>query len=85
MPEVSRFLGISIYMYFADHAPPHFHAEYGEFEITVEIEAGVVTGKFPRRALGHVLAWYNLHRSELAEDWDLARQKLPLKPIAPLE
>ena len=39
MPEVSRFLGITIYLYYADHAPPHFHAEYGEFEITVDIEA----------------------------------------------
>lgn len=85
MPEVSRFLGITIYMYYADHAPPHFHAEYGEFEITVEINSGVVTGKFPRRAMGHVLEWYNLHRGELAADWGLAQQKLPLSPIAPLE
>jgi hypothetical protein len=38
-----------IYMYYRDHAPPHFHAEYAEFEITVEIETGVITGKFPRR------------------------------------
>lgn len=85
MPELSRFLGIVIYMYYRDHAPPHFHAEYGEFEITVEIETGVVTGKFPRRALSHVLEWYSLHRSELTEDWRLARQKLPVKPITPLE
>ena len=85
MPEVSRFLGITIYMYYSDHAPPHFHAEYGEFEITVEINSGVVTGRFPRRALGHTLEWYNLHRSEQAEDWSLAQQKLPLRPIAPLE
>lgn len=49
MPEISRFLGILIYMYYREHAPPHFHAEYGEFEITVEIESGVVSGRFPRR------------------------------------
>ena len=49
MPEISRFLGIVIRMYFRDHAPPHFHAEYGEYEITVEIGTGVVAGKFPRQ------------------------------------
>jgi hypothetical protein len=55
VPELSRFLGIVIYMYNREHAPPHFHAEYAEFEITVEIATGVVTGKFPRRALNLVL------------------------------
>lgn len=85
MPELSRFLGIVIYMYYRDHAPAHFHAEYGEFEITLDIESGVVTGKFPRRALNLVLEWYTLHKDELAENWLLARQKLPLNPISPLE
>jgi hypothetical protein len=85
MPELSRFLGIVIYMYYQDHAPSHFHAEYGEFEATVEIDSGVVTGKFPRRALGLVLEWYTLHKDELAENWRLAKQKLPLNPISPLE
>jgi hypothetical protein len=42
MPEISRFLGIVIAMYYDDHVPPHFHAKYGEFEITVEIESGAV-------------------------------------------
>jgi hypothetical protein len=85
MPELARFLGIVVYMYHRDHAPAHFHAEYGEFEITVEIATGVVTGRFPRRALHLVLEWYTLHRDELAEDWRLAQQKLPLMPIHPLE
>jgi len=85
MPELTRFLGIVIYMYHRDHHPAHFHAEYGEFEVTVEIESGVVTGKFPRRALNLVLEWYTLHKDELVEDWRLAQQKLPLKPINPLE
>ena len=49
MPEISRFRGIVIRMYFRDHVPPHFHAEYGENEITVEIETGMIEGKFPRR------------------------------------
>lgn len=57
MPEISRFLGIVIRMYYRDHAPPHFHAEYGEYEITVTIHGGVVEGKFPKRALSAVLEW----------------------------
>lgn len=72
MPELSRFLGTVIYMYYRDHAPPHFHAEYAEFEIVVEIESGIVAGKFLRRALNLVMEWYSLHKAELAADWNLA-------------
>jgi len=85
MPEISRFLGIVIGMFYRDHGPPHFHAAYGEFEITVEIETGAVAGRFPRRALAHVLEWAQAHRAELLENWDLARQAKPLRPIEPLE
>ncbi len=85
MPEISRFLGIVIYMYYREHAPPHFHAEYGEYEITIEIQTGVVTGKFPRRVLNAVLEWYVLHKDELIENWEFAEQKMPLKKIEPLE
>ena len=85
MPELSRFLGIVIYMYYRDHAPPHFHAEYAEFEITVDIQSGAVTGKFPTRALNLVMEWYSLHKPELAEDWSLAQSKQPLNTIDPLE
>ncbi|MCG3135287.1 MAG: hypothetical protein HMLKMBBP_02851 [Planctomycetes bacterium] len=85
MPELSRFLGIVIRMYYRDHAPPHFHAEYGDYEIVVEIETGVVAGRFPPRALRHVLDWLSEHRDELIEDWRLARESRPLRPIAPLE
>ena len=60
MPEVSRFLGIVIAMYYNDHAPPHFHARYEAFEITVRLADGVVEGRFPRRALNLVLEWYTL-------------------------
>ena len=85
MPEISRFLGIVIAMFYRDHAPAHFHAFYGEFEITVQIDSGVVTGEFPRRALAHVLEWHTLHKTELLTDWDLARDRKPLRKIAPLE
>lgn len=85
MPEISRFLGIVIAMYYNVHAPPHFHARYGDFEITVRIADGVVEGRFPRRALNLVLEWYSLHQDELAKDWDLARERKPLRRIDPLE
>jgi hypothetical protein len=85
MPEISRFLGIVIRMFYRDHAPPHFHAEYGEHEITVEIETGEVNGHFPRRALGAVLEWTELHRNELMADWQLAREEQALNRIEPLE
>lgn len=85
MPIISRFLGIVITMYWDDHLPPHFHAKYGEHEITVNIPDGVVEGRFPKRALRHVLEWYELHKDELTEDWELCRQKEMPKPIEPLE
>ena len=85
MPELSRFLGIVIAMFHKDHEPAHFHAFYGEHEITVRISDGQVTGSFPRRGQGHVLEWYKLHKGELEEAWQLAQDRLPLKRIAPLE
>jgi hypothetical protein len=85
VPEISRFLGIVIMMNYNDHDPPHFHCRYGRDKISVRIADGMVTGKFPARALAHVLEWWNMHREELAEDWSLARQRLPLRAIEPLE
>ncbi len=66
-------------------SPPHFHATYGEYEITVGIEDGVVRGEFPRRALGLVLEWYQAHRDELRENWKLPKLRKPLRRIPPLE
>jgi hypothetical protein len=85
MPEISRFLGIVIAILYREHNPPHFHASYGSYDITVGILDGVVTGSFPKRALRLVLEWYELHQAELLENWELAQQRMPLKPIAPLE
>jgi hypothetical protein len=85
VPEISRFLGIVIAILYREHDPPHFHATYGEYGITVGILDGVVNGEFPKRALRHVLEWHELHRAELLEDWNLARQHEHLKPIPPLE
>lgn len=85
MPVVSRFLGIVIVIQYRDHEPPHFHARYGEHEVLVEIETGRVIGSFPPRALKLVQEWRMLRSDALAEGWRLARERLPLKPIAPLE
>jgi hypothetical protein len=72
-------------MFYRDHAPPHFHAIYGEYEITVEIESGVIDGRFPKRALKLVFEWLELHREELLENWRLAEDRRPLNKIEPLE
>lgn len=85
MPEICRFLGILISMMWNDHSPPHFHARYNEYEIVVEIETGVTTGTFPKRALRLVLEWYEIHKDELLVDWELCRQAQKPKSIAPLE
>jgi hypothetical protein len=85
MPVISRFLGIAIAMLYRDHNPPHFHAVYGEHEITVAIEDGTITGRLPRRAQALVLEWLSLHRDELRANWERARAGEPLLPIPPLE
>jgi hypothetical protein len=72
-------------MYWNDHSPPHFHAKYGEYEITVNIETGVVEGKFPKRALKLVLEWYEIYKDELKENWELCQHNKPTQPINPLE
>jgi hypothetical protein len=85
MPEISRFLGIVIGIFYSEHGVAHFHAVYGEHEISVELESGIVHGEFPARALRLVLEWASLHRQELIENWKLAKDGRPLKHIAPLE
>ena len=85
MPEICRFLGIVITMYYRDHGPPHFHAIYGDYAVTISIREESVTGKFPTRALKLVLEWCELHKEELLENWELAQQRRALKSIAPLE
>jgi len=85
MPIISRFFGIIIYMYWRDHAPPHFHAKYQDDEITVDIETGEVTGQMSRRALRMIEEWRQAHIDELRVDWQLAESKKELRRIDPLE
>ena len=85
MPIISRFYGIAVYMYWNDHAPPHFHAKYQGDEVTVDILTGTVTGRMSRRALAMIEEWRCLHRGELEDNWERSQEKRVLNPIAPLE
>ena len=86
MPEISRFLGIVIRMYFDDHAPAHFHAYYAETTGRVGLSPiGVIDGNLPPRVLSLIVEWANLHEAQLAEDWRRLRDHQPAIPIAPLE
>lgn len=85
MPEISRFYGIVIKMYFADHAPPHFHAEYAEHEARIAIDSlALLSGQLPPRAMGLVAEWTTLHQQELLSVWDRARKSEPLGRVEPL-
>jgi hypothetical protein len=85
VPEISRFLGVVISMYFREHGVAHFHAVYGVHQISVEVQSRTVRGTFPPRLLRHVVVWAALHEVELLANWELARQGKPLNRIMPLE
>ena len=86
MPEISRFLGIVIRMYYLDHTPAHFHASYGGAEVQVCIEPpGVLGGRLPPRVLALVIEWGTIHQGELLENWRRLRANQPPLYIAPLE
>ena len=84
MPTISLFYGIRITMNYNEHNPPHFHAEYQDFEVTVDIQTGSITGTMPRRALKLIWAWLDNHKKDLLENWENARDRKPLKQIDPL-
>jgi Domain of unknown function (DUF4160) len=85
MPTISTFYGILIQMFWNEHAPPHFHALYAEYEVLIDIRTLEITeGHLPRRALSLVLEWAQEHRSELMEDWRLCELNQTPKKIRPL-
>lgn len=85
MPELCRFYGIVIRMYYGDHLPAHFHAAYGDHEAVIEIESlSVLRGSLPRRAQSLVAEWASLHKEELRAAWRLASELRPLTRIDPL-
>ncbi len=86
MPEISRFFGIIITMYYNDHPPPHFHVRYGGERALVAIEAlTILRGRLSPRVLGLVIEWAASHQAELMENWEIARREEPLNRITPLE
>lgn len=85
MPEISLFYGIRVTMYYDEHNPPHFHVTYAGYKASVLILEGVVlAGGIPSRQLKMVLAWCEVHRDELMQNWELSREKKPMNRINPL-
>jgi len=85
MPEISRFYGIIIRMFWDDHNPPHFHAAYGDDEVLVDINSlSIFAGKLSPRAQSLVIEWATIHQRELLDDWTLACKQKSLAKITPL-
>lgn len=75
MPTISTFYGISISMWFKDHNPPHFHAEYGGKKASIDIKnLKFLEGELPRRATVLVLDWAEIHQEELLKNWELCQK-----------
>jgi hypothetical protein len=86
MPELSRFYGIIITMYYLDHPPPHFHVRYNEHRAKVSIAGlAIIDGELPSRVMALVAEWGRAHRQELMDDWNLAVARKPVVKIAPLD
>ena len=86
MPEISRFFGIIVAMYYNDHAPPHFHVRYGSQNALIGIESlALLEGRLSPRVLGLAVEWASMHRVELLHNWNMARRQEPLGRIEPLE
>lgn len=86
MPEISRFFGIVVAMFYSDHPPPHFHVRYGRQRAVMDIETlSILKGDLAPRVLGLVVEWAAQHQAELLANWNLARRHSALNKIAPLE
>lgn len=85
MPEISRFLGIIIKMYFKDHNPPHFHVTYNEYEAIIDIKTlGVVEGSLPPKVHSLVIKWADFHKEELLKNWEKTQNLQNPDSIDPL-
>jgi hypothetical protein len=83
VPKICRWKGIVIEMFAQDHPPPHFHAQYAEFEARIAIETlDVLSSDLPNRVLAEVFGWARLRQAQLIENWDLCRNNQPPKKIA---
>ena len=85
MPTISEFYGIKIYIFYDDHAEPHFHAFYSEHEAKVSIKKGkLIAGDLPKRARKLIKEWMDKHQEELLANWKRAQDHKKLKEIKPL-
>jgi len=86
MPEITRFFGIIVRLFYDDHGVPHLHAEYQGNKAKVDFQGNVLAGDLKSRtALKLLREWIDLHTPELQKAWGLAREGKPLEKIAPLE
>ena len=86
MPEISRFFGIVIKMYFNEHPPPHFHAEYGDYRAVLDMHTvSLIAGDMPPRALGLIVEWASQYQQQLLNLWDRAAVQQALYRIPPLK
>jgi hypothetical protein len=86
MPEISRFFGLIIRMFYDDHDPPHVHVEYQGNKAKVDFEGNVLRGDLhSRTALKLTREWIDLHSEELTKDWEKAMAGNPLEKISPLQ
>jgi len=85
MPEISRFYGIIIRMFYDDHNPPHIHIKYGEYDALMYIKGCVIEGKIPSKIVKKVEEWVNLHSEQLLKHWELAQNEKTLNRIEPLK
>ena len=86
MPEISRFYGIIISMYYDDHNPPHFHARYGKGKAVIEIASiRLLEGRIPPRVLGLIVEWTVQHQLELMDNWNTMQNDKPPRKIRPLQ
>ena len=86
MPEISRFQGLSIHFYSNDHNPPHFHVKYNEFDAQICIESfRILHGELPPKAMGLIMEWAALHKSELLENWNKMKRGEQWNKIEPLK
>ncbi|MCL0088023.1 DUF4160 domain-containing protein [Dehalococcoidia bacterium] len=85
MPEISRFFGIIIGMFYDEHNPPHVHAEYSGNKAVLDFQGNVIKGNLSSRTATKLIReWIDLHVSELEEDWRLARESKEVRRIEPL-
>tara|TARA_Y100000310_G_C19993766_1_gene495293 strand:- start:182 stop:442 length:261 start_codon:yes stop_codon:yes gene_type:complete len=86
MPEISRFFGIVVRMYYDEHNPPHLHAEYSGNKAVFDFQGNIIKGDLLSKTATKLMReWIDIHEIELVEDWNLARANKEIKKINPLD